>query len=227
MPVSVPASFVTQANLVHQDQPWRWLWEIVADEPQPPTPPTWFRLVASATNVTWNSFTWYAFNMTQSPIEWNGDGDLPSMRLALDNTGRILTTWLDQGEGFIGKRATGYLVNAANLGSSPLDYLQFDFVIASAKASRNTVELALEPPNYFEQISPVDRFNAARCRWEHGGAECGYIINGVAAFTTCSKTLGGSNGCIAHGQDEAARNLPVLHPRRFGGYAGIPVQRAI
>ena len=49
-----------------------------------------------------------------------------------------------------------------------------------------------------------------------------HIVNAVAAYTTCPKTLG---ACIARGQDHAARGLPVLHPARFGGFPGIPRQR--
>jgi hypothetical protein len=66
--------------------------------------------------------------------------------------------------------------------------------------------------------SPNDRDVASRCCWAFGSAECGYVINAAAAYTTCPKTL---SACIARGQDHAARGLPVLHPARFGGFPGI------
>ena len=69
---------------------------------------------------------------------------------------------------------------------------------------------------------PQDRYVASRCRWEFGSGQCGYVVNAVAAYTTCPKTL---SACIARGQDHAARGLPVLHPARFGGFPGIPRQR--
>ena len=220
MPQTVPSSFVTEIEKVHQTSPFKWLWEIVADDPEPPTAPTWFRLVAHEANVVWNSKTFYAYNLKHSPLVWSSDGDLPTMRLVVSNVARLLMPYLETGDGFQGRRATAYVVNTGNLGAS--EVMQFDFQIATATATRDACEFRLRLPNFFDKLVPVDRYNAERCRWGFGGVECGYIINAIAAYQTCGKTL---YDCINRGLDEAARNLPVLHPIRFGGFAGVPVQR--
>jgi phage-related protein len=95
------------------------------------------------------------------------------------------------------------------------------FQIAGCSATDEAVQFRLERANFFTRQAPQDRYSAPRCRWEFGGLECGYVINEVAAFVTCPKTL---DACIARGQDHASRGLPVLHPGRFGGFPGIAAQ---
>lgn len=169
--------------------------------------------------------TFYPFPFSMSEIEQSQDGDLPSLDLAIDNTARTLMVALHEAGGCVNNRATLTLTHSTQIASPAYpsqSALVFDFRITQASASDGTVQLRLESPSYFQQTLPTSRYIAKRCRWGFGSPDCGYIITQFAGFTTCGKTI---DDCVARGLDEAARGLLVLHPKRFGGFPGIPTQR--
>lgn len=216
----------------HEPQPWIWLWDLEIQRRDATLPAVVLRMTSTDHEVEWPPaatapprLTWYPVAFSQTPIESSQQGDLPHVDLALDNTARMLMRHLHSGNGFEGNRATLFLVHESSL-ASPVypdhEFQQWDFTIAQAMASETMISFRLEQPNYFEARLPGDRFSADRCRLKFGGPECGYPITPVAAFTTCPKTVA---ACIERGDDEAFRRLPRLHPKRFGGFPGIPLQR--
>ena len=84
----------------------------------------------------------------------------------------------------------------------------------------STASLLLEIPNLYRRQVPFDRYHPHRCRWRFGSNECGYVINAVAGFTTCTKDIA---ACVLRGDDMVSRNLPRLQPARFGAWPGIPL----
>jgi phage-related protein len=196
-------------------------------EGTPVVPSTIFRISNWHATLTWPtnlSQVWYPFSFEVGPVEQNLEGDLPQLDLAVDNTARTLMRYLHGGDGLEGNYCTIYLVpaNALNLAHPNEEYTRLDLQIAGCSANDEVVQFRLERANFFTRNSPQDRFTAARCRWEFGSKECGYVINAVAAFTTCPKLIA---ACQARGADHRSRGLPVLHPMRFGGFPGIPQQR--
>lgn len=224
MPLILPDAMKAASERPHGRSAWVWLWDLEVHRRTSVLPAVVFLFTSSPTPVSWppgpSARTFHPFPFDMSDVEQTNEGDLPSLDLAVDNTARTLMRYLHDGQGFEGNRATAYLTHAEGLGDG--EHLQFDFVVASAVASVESVTLRLEQPNYFQVRSPASRFVARRCRWRFGSPECGYPITSAAGFTTCSKTI---DDCIERGQDEAFRRLPVLHPRRFGGFPGIPAQR--
>jgi phage-related protein len=198
-----------------------WLWALVVELNEAPTPSTIIRVTASDEPVEITGDTFYPYPIAQSEIQQTSEGDLPSVTLGFDNSGRWLMPYLDQYEGFIGRPATSYLVNAA--APSYTSAWSLDWTISSAEATAETVTFRLEIPNPYRRRVPVDRYNPQLCRWAFGSPGCGYPINEAAAFTSCRKTLA---DCIARGEDEASRRIPVRHPRRFGGFRGVPTERS-
>jgi phage-related protein len=170
--------------------------------------------------------TFYPFPFSMGEIEADQEGNLPSIDLQVDNTSRVLMSTLHDAGGFEGNRASLVLTHASAIASPPYpneQALAFRFRIAQAVASNSAIALKLESPQFFTQGIPRDRFVSKRCRWLFGSRECGYPITPFAAFTTCEKTIA---ACIARGDDEVARLLPRQHPKRFGGFPGIPQSRA-
>jgi len=227
MPIILPTEFEGLIEQPHADSPYVWLWELVLDAPltNPPSAPTWARLTSYDEDVSWppgeGAKTWYSMSLEHSEIEQSGEGNLPSLSLLIDNTGRWLMPYLETFD-LDGNRATLFLINQKYVGSAQA-FIKWEFEIAGASANRSQVELKLADPNNLERRLPEDRYNAVRCRWtEFGGPECGYIINSAAAHASCDRTLA---ACVERGEDELARGLPVIHPKRFGGFAAIPVQR--
>jgi len=212
--------------------PFVWLWDL---ELQPRTvslPPVVFRMTSQpAQHQFWppsggGALTFYPFPFSQSEIQQSSEGNLPSLDLSVDNTTRVLMQYLHAGQGFEGNRITCYLGVATSLPTTPVAantaFQTFDFRVASAIATEQAITITIRDPGLWNINVPSARFVALRCRWEFGGPECGYPITATAGFTACDKLL---PSCIARGNDERARHLPVLHPRRFGGFPGIPVQR--
>lgn len=225
MPLILPPTLKAESERPHGRSAWVWLWDLELEKRTATVPPVVFLFNSTADTIDWppgpSARTYHPFPFDLSDIEQTNEGDLPTLDLVVDNTARTLMRYLHSGAGFEGNRATLYLTNQAGLADAD-EHLRFEFVVASAVASVESVTLRLEQPNFFSVRAPASRFVARRCRWKFGSPECGYPITTAAAFTTCGKTI---DDCIERGQDEAFRRLPVLHPRRFGGFPGIPAQR--
>lgn len=230
MPLILPTTLKAASERPHARAPWVWLVDLEVEKRTKTLPAVVLRFTSAAQNVTWppdptEGVTFYPLAFEMTDIEQTQEGDLPSVDLAIDNTARTLMRYLHAGRGFEGNRATVYLTHQEALTTPAYpnhQFVRFDFAVASAVATEATVTMRLEQPNFFQIRVPSARFVARRCRWEFGGPECGYPITTAAAYTSCAKTI---DDCIQRGMDEAFRNLPVLHPRRFGGFPGIPTQR--
>lgn len=233
MPITLPSSFLTEIEKPHGTQPLIWLVELEVARPAGSgavsTPGLILRLCNHRTAITWpasapSATVWSPFSFTFSPIEQNGEGDLPQVELSIDNSTKVLMRYMHAGAGLEGNYCKIYLVPAGGLGIAypNHEYQLWEMQIATAYANDEAISFRLERANFFARQSPQDRYVAGRCRWAFGSAECGYVINAAAAYTTCPKTL---TGCVARGLDHETRGLPVLHPQRFGGFPGIPRQR--
>jgi len=214
----------------HGRTPWVWLWELELERRTKVLPAVVFRFNSSDDEITWPPGagapdTFYPFPCDWSEIEESNEGDLPGIDLIVDNTSRTLARFIHAANGFQGNAATLILTHADALAAPAYpnhEFFRFDFVVSDAVVTAETVTLRLEQASFFEVRVPTDRYVAGRCRWRFGSIECGYPITAVAAYTTCNKTLA---DCIARGEDEVFRRIPKLHPKRFGGFPGIPQQR--
>ena len=234
MPIILPSEF-SDGETAHAADPWVWLIEIQLQKPYRADPSTIVPSVLMRVSSYHSYFSWPPadpvvkwwdpFNFTFTPIEQTGDGDLPQMDLTIDNTARSLMRYLHAGDGLEGNYCKVYLVplSAINIAYPNHVYQMWEFDISGALANDEAVTFRLEKANFFTKRTPQDRFIAARCRWNFGGDECGYVINAAAAYSTCAKTV---TACALRGDDHVARGLIRLHPRRFGGFPGIPKQRS-
>lgn len=202
--------------------PLLWLWEITLAVEESPGNTIVARLVANPEPITVGGKTFHPFPVSQSPYELTADGDLPTLSLSVDNRTRWLTPWLRDGNAFLGRRVKLWIVDAGSLPATLSLAEPFTFQIAELSVTAEAATFRLQIESVYQIQVPEDRFSPRRCRWDFGGPECGYLVNSVAAFTTCGKLVA---DCIARGLDEAARGIPVRHPRRFGGFRGVAVSR--
>ena len=234
MPIILPSTFADEIEKPHGAQPLLKMVELQVARPYDAgggtiVPGVILRATSYHQDVAWppshpESWTWSPINFGFSGIEETSEGDLPQCELSIDNTTRTLMRFLHQGQGLEGNYCHLYIVPAAALSIAypAHEYRRWSFVVGGAYATDEAVSFRLERPNWYERGIPTDPYVAGSCRWQFGGEECGYVINDVAAYTACPKTLA---ACEARGQDHASRGLPVLHPARFGGFPGIPRQR--
>lgn len=233
MPIVLPDSFQTEIERPQGSKGLIWLLELELSKPyrsgMTVVPQVLMRACTYHTEVAWPASspameTWQPYNFSFTAIEQSQEGDLPQLDVSVDNTSRTLMPFLHAGNGCEGNAARLFLVaeNGLEIAYPDHEYQVWDLTVAGAVANDEAVTFRLERANFFNRMSPQDRFIASRCRFEYGSSECGYVINDVAAFPACPKTI---EACDARGRDERVRGLPVLHPRRFGGFPGIPRQR--
>ena len=221
MPVTIPANLLAAANDPSPTSPFLWLWELEIERNQPPTPSTALRIVRSEQPVVLDAArTFWPFPVSQSALEMNSSGDLPQITLQLANHTGVLMPYLDRLGGCMENRAYCWLVYREHIAVE--DSMALRFRIASVEATIEAVQIRLEVQNPFLRTIPRDRYDPRRCRHAFGGSKCGYLINTAAAYTTCPGTI---PACIARGDDEAARRIPRMHPRNFGGFRGVAVSR--
>lgn len=229
MSMSLPPSLRTEVEKPHGSAPFIWLLEIEAFPATAHDPAQVMRFTTYHREIAWPvghplGITWSPFPFEVGNIELSGEGDLPHVDINIGNTTRFAMQYLHAAGGFEGRPVKLYLLTEAGLSLAYPDQesIAWRFTVAGSVANTESVTLRLAAANFFHVKTPPDRYVPARCRWPFGGNECGYVVNAVSAFTTCNKTF---SDCVARGNDEAALLRPVLHPRRFGGFPGIPQQR--
>lgn len=177
---------------------------------------TLFRFVRYPSELTFKGKTWYPFAFKLGAIQAGADGELPRLRLELEDTGGAVRPWLHACGGFRGRTLTLYWTHWATYGSGTS--LDFTFDVISAQVDEGRVELTLRWANFYEEPFPHDTFVRGRCRWLQGSTLCGdYRMN-----VDCGRTL---EGCISVGADWTSAGLLAIHPRRYSGYDSIPGQR--
>lgn len=233
MPITVPAGMQSEAERPHGSAQWIWLLELVVVDFDPPAvdQQQLMRLTTYHRDLQWPKddpydTTWNPFPFEVGNLELSGEGNLPQLDVTMANATRWPMRYLHATDGLVGHAAKLYLLTEAGLDIAYPDHegLAWDFVVQASLANADQVTLRLSQPNYFARQAPQDRYGAARCRWPFGSDQCGYVVNAVAAYTSCDKSLA---DCVARGDDEVARLLPRLHPLRFGGFPGIPQQRQL
>lgn len=197
---------------------WHELWEFEIDVSA--VAAVKLAVVNHSAPITFGGVTYYPFGIARGEIEWNTEGNLPRCTVALDNRRRDLAHYLEQGQGFQDRLVTWRLVHESWL-SSFANRIPMQWIVSSAKATNDVVQFDLEARSLRSSQVPHDRFLRDRCGWQFRSDECGYEPDSSlgANFRTCNKTL---EDCIARGEDELVRGLPLLHPMQYGGFPGLP-----
>lgn len=211
MALPLPPEMVRRALEEFTEQPWIWFWKLTADRTVTAT--TVFRLVRYPEPLTFDTVTWSPFPLEVGDIRQTAQSDLIDVELRCSNVTRELAFYVDKGRGFRGLPATAYLVHMDHLAAGHA--VRFDFTVGTVSLDRSAAVFRLNTPNYFQRLAPQDRFTRDRCRRAYKGPGCGYLGD----LPSCAHTLA---DCMDHGADEAANNLQVIHPERFGACPGIP-----
>lgn len=221
---TLPLDWSARTRKIHQDQPFVWCWDLQLEHNPTTDTRAWLTPYPSPLTTAGKEFQPYP--IMQGDIDENAEGDLPQLELNVSNHGRVIAPYLEtvaEGDGLVGSIARGYLVNTDDLSQQMI----FDFRVGGVTLTDEWATLRLEMFNFFKRRVPNYTFNPQVCGWRFGTgtaahpSPCGYIINAAAAYTSCNKDVA---DCILRGDDEDVRNLPRLHPLRFGGFLGIPQQ---
>ena len=225
MSINITTDLITEKNKLVSARSWLWLVEVDIDGQEA------LRLTTHDVNITWNSNTYYPYPMGVTNIEQDTQGNVNSINLTVSNIGLIGSSLINSGK-IDGREVRLRLVHEDHL-SDPNFVIESKWLVSGVSYDHNVMTVKLSMINLLNIDFPRERFFRTRCRYvsRYGGLHCGYnkdLPNMISSTnpdfnpSSCDGTLDGENGCTVHGLNEEANNLPKEHPKRFGGYPGIP-----
>lgn len=206
--------------------PWVWLYELEV----PTSPKTRYRLtnytseIEFGTNTAGEPLVYSPYPCTHGSITQTRKGDLPTLRVTIQNAAKETGLTVDEHGGMIGQRAVVRLINMEAL-DEPTAQIRWDAEVKRVSVRAELVTFELSSYNIYRSKFPRWRYMSQHCNFRFGGPECGYIIPPTpgetvgTGFSTCSKQY---SACEERGDDETARAVDVRHPMRYGGFRGIP-----
>jgi phage-related protein len=200
---------IAEKNRLASTNPWVWLLELRVNEAEriylcSDNAPVIFA-DSGGTDREWRPFPFLIGDKREE-----GDGNLSSLTIAVSNISGEMSRMMEVNRGFIGRIVILALV--CKISGVPAIAYRETFRIQNQSETEQAATFTLGNENLFRFVFPAARFFRSRCRWMYKASLCQY----AGALATCDKTLRGGNGCEAHGADSA------VHPRRYGGFPGIP-----
>lgn len=154
-------------------------------------------------DVMWNGQLWQAFPFELGEVKEDGTGSLPSIDLSVDNTGRALDYYLNQGNG--GVQSTVILRVVIPSDEVPgVAEIEEIFSVEDTTVTEQYVKFSLGNAYPAASRRPVGVYKKNACPYKYKGVECAC----TSELTDCDHTL---TACRARGNS-----------KRFGGFAGIP-----
>lgn len=154
-------------------------------------------------DVMWNGQLWQAFPFELGEVKEDGTGSLPSIDLSVDNTGRALDYYLNQGDG--GVQSTVILRVVIPSDEVPgVAEIEEIFSVEDTTVTEQYVKFSLGNAYPATSRRPVGVYKKNACPYKYKGVECAC----TSELTDCDHTL---TACRARGNN-----------KRFGGFAGIP-----
>ena len=133
-----------------------------------------------------------AFNFALGDLKVSSDGSVPELELTASNVMRALQGAIVEYGGAVGAQLNLYVVNTTNLAGEP--DLALSFTIKQTTSDAKTVKFKLGASSPLRRNFPVHKYRSNFCIWKYKGPQCAYS----GPMTTCSHTIDGATGCIAH-----------------------------
>ena len=207
--------------------PWVWLYEL--EVPSSPDK-TRYRItnytsaIEFGTNTAGEPLVYSPYPVTHGVITQTRQGDLPTLRVSIQNAAKEIGLTVDQYDGMIGQRAVVRLINLETI-DEPTAQVRWDAEVKSVSVRAEVITFDLASYNIYRSKFQRWRYLTQHCNFRFGGPECGYIpVSGATntvggGFDFCQKQY---TACVERGADEDSRGVDVRHPMRYGGFRGIP-----
>lgn len=166
---------------------------------------------------------WHPFPIAFEDFSETKRGDLPQIQIGISNVTLELMARLDEAEGLADQTVRILLVNTTDLSSAEYR-IQWQGDIAKCEVDQGTALFTLGRPRLNAASFPARRVLTQCSVTRFGNDECGYAVPDTpgesigTGFSTCGRLL---DNCRERGDDEVARGLERLHPRRYAGFPGI------
>jgi lambda family phage minor tail protein L len=219
----LPLEILAEKNQLATLERFIWLYEIHV----PTDPLTLYRLVRAPESVDYQGRTYSPFPITHDVIPRDNEGDLPETTLTVSNVSREIISTLETYNGLVGQQVKVILAHSLSLGNDAVPVGEEVFYVVRSAADAKAATLVLGTTNLHDLKVPKTRMMRTHCRHQYRSAQCGYSLDESNAnyLSGCDKTLDGKNGCRVHGESYTAAGLTAIHPKRFGGFPGIPARR--
>lgn len=204
----------TERHKIASAEPWLLLMHIVwPGISQPGVTQQSLRFVRDADPFTFDCGdgngpqVYQPFNFEVGEVKMATDGSVPEVQITASNVMRVLQTVIEQYAGIVGATVFLYAVNTSNPAGEP--DLTLEFTVKQTVCTAKTVQIKCGTASPLRRLFPTFKYWPNTCIWQYkSGVGCTY----AGAMPTCSKTIDGATGCIAH---FPAQVLP------FGGFPGI------
>jgi phage-related protein len=166
---------------------------------------------------------WHPFPIAFDDFSETKRGDLPQLQIGISNVTLELMGYIDSAEGLTDQTVRILIVNTTDLTHS--DYrILWQGDIAKCEVDQATALFTLGRPRLNASVFPAQRVLTQCSVTRFGDPTCGYVVPASpgesigTGFSTCSRL---QDACRDRGDDEVARGLERLHPKRFNGFPGV------
>ena len=213
-------------NRLRDEWPWIWLYAVRL----PTSPVSWIRITNALQPVEFGRDSagarvlWTPFPVTHDQVRETNSGDLPTINVQVGNPTLEIARLIDTYGGLTGQKAVIRLVNMVDL-LDTRSQIEVHAEVQRARVTAKTCTFSLSSYDLYKRKFPRWRYLSFSCRWQFGSPECGYSIPASpgetvgTGFSTCNRTF---EACGDRGDDEEARGVTRLHPKRMGWWPGIP-----
>lgn len=163
------------------------------------------RLVRNNEDITWNGYTWTAFNFKLGDIKEDNKGKPQSVPLQISNVTQTVQAYVEEYSGMTGATVTLRVVHSQHLDNTTPE-LEEVFTVESTTCDNKWVTFYLGCDLSVQLRFPFRRVLKSFCAWRdhYKGIECGY----AGSMTECDGTL------------QSCRNRG--NQTRYGGEPSIP-----
>lgn len=198
-----------ERHAIASGEPWLLLMNIVwPGTPQPGVTQQNIRFVRDLNPFTFDCGdgngpqVYQPFNFEMGEFNTSSQGSVPSVEISASNVMRVLQSIIEQYAGIVGAQLFLYAVNTANPSGEADLTLQFSIIQTICDAKLVRIKCGASSP--MRRLFPLFMYWPNTCMWQYkSGIGCTYL----GALSSCSKTIDGDNGCIAH---FPAQTLPAL-----------------
>lgn len=195
---TIAPSLKKQKNKLHITAPWVYLFIVQVSATDA------MYITNHSESIGYDGHTYKPFPVEVGEITEDSKGNLESVTLSISNVNRMVMAYMEQHDALQGKDVWMFIVNRVD----PTQCINLGvYQIVEASADSNVATFVLGHYNFFALKFPRNRYIRGRCRWVYKSTECGY----VGGLATCDKTLGETDGCRVHNNEQ-----------RFGGFPSIP-----
>jgi phage-related protein len=192
------ATLTKRTNVLVSEDVWAYLLEVYISASET----IYLHNIAGA-SITYSSVAYTPYPFVVGEQTEDGNGNLSSVTVTVDNTTGEVGRWLEINDGASFKKVTLRKYHYT-LGIAALTEI---FRVSTVAVNEKVAVFTLGHEDLLKLDAPRETFNRRRCPFEYKGPRCKYL--GLLAI--CDKTLRGRDGCEAH--DNVAN---------YGGQPGIP-----